>query len=77
MNVWIAEVSAKRKHCPNCLCKIEADNSIVSVGEYVRGNYRKGFHACGECIVKKLDSMIGTKYTLKVRSGCSVRWLKG
>ena len=76
MNIWIAEVSLKdRKSCPNCAVKLAEDNSIISVGEYIHGKYYKGAYCCALCYSDWIASRgVKRPYTIKVRSGCSVRW---
>ena len=80
LNVWIAEVSLNgRKSCPTCHVKLDDTNAIVSVGQYISVTYRKAFYACRDCFKQSLRAVLwmDSKYQVRVRNGCSVRWFKG
>lgn len=78
VNIYIAEVAMKRKHCPSCETLIDSDNSIVSYGAYFKCTYGRWGYACSECLDDAVHRNIkpGLRWQYKVRSGCSVRWYK-
>lgn len=75
MKLWMSEVMAKRKSCPNCGVRVGEGNSIVSVGWYPRG-YRLLWYCCAKCFWDMVNSYPGVEFTVHVRTGCSVRWYK-
>jgi hypothetical protein len=79
-NIWIQPLADKRKHCHHCEKPITLQNQHISVGEYVRGKYRTGFYACGECLKRQLDNRLKrpqAAYTIVARSGHRMPWYKG
>ena len=78
MNVWIQPLADKKKTCRNCDAVITNVNQHISVGEYIRGKYHKGFQVCGQCMVGRINNILGVKgYTVCARSGYSMPWYVG
>ena len=75
-NVWVAMLSHCK--CGNCGHKILATGA-VSVGEYVRGKYRKWRETCPQCadeLIAEINRLHPNGWEMQTRPGCvAPAWL--